>query len=156
MNKQATETFAANVGGVVNSQSNRLIVKSRLADYNCATTETSKADNQTISESSIYQIGESPDYTMAFTVKSTSWSQSWAEVQVRFINATSSNDNIVLTDSETAVIGTIEYSRALEGQEIAIEVLPIFNDVAISDAVHYTLSPTVFTKNQNLLIQIHK
>lgn len=155
MNKQATEKFTANVGGTVNI-SNRLVVKSRLANYNCATTETSKADNQTISESSIYQIGGSSDYTMAFTVKSTSWSQSWAEVQVRFINATSSNDNIVLTNSETAVLGTIEYSRALEGQEIFIDVSVIFNDTPTSDAVNYTLSPTVFTKNWKLLIQIHK
>ena len=57
------------------------------------------------------------------------------------------NDNIVLTDSETAVIGTIEYSRALEGQEILIDVSVIFNDTPTLDAVHYTLSPTVFTKN---------
>lgn len=155
-NKQATQIYAANVGGQSPlTPTNKLVTKGVLWKWNVATTETSKADNQTVSESSLYRLAVGTnqiDYIIQFN----SWSQSWASVLVRFTDDFVSDDIHEFTSAGMVSIGTLEYPASKEGTTIGIEVLSIQDaDYAgIIERPVYSIVPSVYTNATTIEITI--
>ena len=156
-NKQATKIYAANVGGVSRpTTTNKLVTKGILWKWNVATTETSKADNQTVSESSLYRlvVGTNQiDYSIQFD----SWSQSWASVLVRFTDDFVSGNIHEFTNAGMAVVGTLEYPASKEGTTIGIQVDAIFdnNYTGIVERPFYSITPSVYTNAAHVVITIY-
>ena len=154
-NKQATQIYAANVGGESPlTPTNRLVTKGILWKWKVATTETSKADNQTVSESSLYRlvVGTNQiDYSIRFN----SWSQSWASVLVRFTDDFVSN-NIHEFTSAGEAIGILEYPASKEGTTIGIQVNAVFdkNYDGIVERPVYSVTPSVYTNATTVVITI--
>ena len=154
-NKQATQIYAANVGGVPTiTPTNKLVTKGILWKWNVATTETSKADNQTVSESSLYRIVADTnqiDYSIQFN----SWSQSWKSVFVRFTDDFVSNNIHEFTNAGEA-IGILKYPASKEGTTIGIQVNVIFdkNYEGIVERPVYSVTPSVYTNATMVVIII--
>lgn len=155
-NKQATQIYAANVGGESPlTPTNRLVTKGILWKWNVATTETSKADNQTVSESSLYRIVagiNQIDYSIQFN----SWSQSWKSVFVRFTDDFVSNDIHEFTGAGMTAIGTLKYPVSKEGTTIGIQVNAVFdkNYDGIVQRPVYSVTPSVYTNATTVVIII--
>ena len=154
-NKQATQIYAANVGGVPTlTPTNKLITKGILWKWNVATTETSKADNQTVSESSLYRLAVGTNQ-IDYNIRFNSWSQSWKSVFVRFTDDFVSGDIHEFTDAGEA-IGTLEYPASKEGTTIDIQVNAVFdkNYVCIVERPVYSVTPSVYTNATMVVIII--
>lgn len=155
-NKQATQIYAANVGGESPlTPTNKLVTKGILWKWNVATTETSKADNQTVSESSLYRIVADTnqiDYSIQFN----SWSQSWESVLVRFTDDFVSNDIHEFTGAGMTAVGTLEYPASKEGTTIGIQVNAVFdkNYEGIVERPVYSVTPSVYTNATTVVITI--
>lgn len=154
-NKQATQIYAANVGGVPTlTPTNKLITKGILWKWNVATTETSKADNQTVSESSLYRLAVGTNY-IDYNIRFNSWSQSWKSVFVRFTDDFVSGDIHEFTNAGEA-IGTLEYPASKEGTTIGIQVNAVFdkNYAGIVERPVYSVTPSVYTNATSVVITI--
>lgn len=155
-NKQATQIYAANVGGVSTiTPTNKLVTKGILWKWRVATTETSKADNQTVSESSLYRLvvdTNQIDYNIRFN----SWSQSWTSAFVRFTDDFVSNDIHEFTGAGMTAIGTLEYPASKEGTTIGIQVNVVFdkNYEGIVERPVYSVTPSVYTNATTVVITI--
>lgn len=155
MNKQATEIFAANVGGVSRpTPTNKLVTKKILWKWNVVTTETSKADNQTVSESSLYRLAAGTNY-IDYNIRFNSWSQSWESAFVRFTDDFVSNDIHEFTNAGEA-IGILEYPASKEGTTIGIQVNVTFdkNYTGIVERPVYSITPSVYTNATTVVITI--
>ena len=154
-NKQATQIYAANVGGVPTlTPTNKLITKGILWKWNVATTETSKADNQTVSESSLYRLAVGTNY-IDYNIRFNSWSQSWKSVFVRFTDDFVSGNIHEFTNAGEA-IGTLEYPASKEGTTIGIQVNAVFdkNYAGIVERPVYSVTPSVYTNATSVVITI--
>ncbi len=155
-NKQATQIYAANVSGKFRpTPTNKLVTKGTLWKWRVATTETSKADNQTVSESSLYRLAVDTnqiDYSIQFN----SWSQSWKSVFVRFTDDFVSNDIHEFTGAGMTAVGTLEYPASKEGTTIGIQVNAVFdrNYAGIVERPVYSVTPSVYTNATSVVIII--
>lgn len=155
-NKQATQIYAANVGGVSTiTPTNKLVTKGILWKWSVATTETSKADNQTVSESSLYRIVADTNY-IDYSIRFNSWSQSWASAFVRFTDDFVSNDIHEFTGAGMTAVGTLEYPASKEGTTIGIQVNAVFdkNYTGIVERPVYSVTPSVYTNATSVVIII--
>ena len=155
-NKQATQIYAANVGGVSRpTPTNKLVTKGILQKWRVATTETSKADNQTVSESSLYKLVTGTNQ-MNYNIQFNSWSQGWASVIVRFTDDFVSDDIHEFTGAGMASVGTLEYPASKEGTTIGIQVYAIFDEnyTGIVERPVYSVTPSVYTNATTVVITI--
>ena len=154
-NKQATQIYAANVGGVpVLTPTNKLVTKGILWKWHVATTETSKADNQTVSESSLYRLAVGTNY-IDYNIRFNSWSQSWKSVFVRFTDDFVSGNIHEFTNAGEA-IGTLEYPASKEGTTIGIQVKVVFEENYEGGVERpvYSVTPSVYTNATMVVIII--
>lgn len=155
-NKQATQIYAANVGGVSTiTPTNKLVTKGILWKWSVATTETSKADNQTVSESSLYRLAVDTNY-IDYSIRFNSWSQSWTSAFVRFTDDFVSNDIHEFTGAGMTAVGTLEYPASKEGTTIGIQVNAVFdkNYTGIVEKPVYSVTPSVYTNATSVVITI--
>lgn len=155
-NKQATQIYAANVGGVSSlTPTNKLVTKGILRKWRVATTETSKADNQTVSESSLYRLVVDTNY-IDYSIRFNSWSQGWASAFVRFTDDFVSNDIHEFTGAGMTAVGTLEYPASKEGTTIGIQVNAVFdkNYEGIVERPVYSITPSVYTNAATVVITI--
>lgn len=155
--KQATQIYAANVGGVSHpTPTNKLVTKGILWKWNVATNETSKADNQTVSESSLYKLAVGTNQ-IDYIIQLNSWSQGWASLIVRFTDDFVSDDIHEFTNAEMVAVGTLEYPASKEGTTIGIQVYAIFDEnyTGIVERPFYSITPSVYTNATTVEITIY-